>query len=149
MAWQWWQREGNGSGCGSMIQWQVWTTEFVKTCNGVGASNSRCKVHREAHGWLGVDGGAHEVRGKRKKKKKIQTHTRNMIGLSCCVCAVNMWAGSLWGWFEASSMQRNLAEHNVEIAQCQGIDVELPLQVGGHHLFHGDGAVMPAHPCHG
>jgi len=46
-------------------------------------------------------------------------------------------------------MQRNLAEHDVEIAQCRGIDVELPLQVGGHRLFHGDGAVMPAHPCRG
>jgi len=50
VAWQWQQREGNRSGCGSMIQWRVWTAVFVKTCNGIGASNSGRKVHREAHG---------------------------------------------------------------------------------------------------
>jgi len=44
-------------------------------------------------------------------------------------------------------MQQNLAERDVEIAQCREINVELPLQVGGHRSFHGDGAVMPAHPC--
>jgi len=142
VAWQWQQREGDRSGCGSMIQWRVWTVVFIKTCDGVGALNSGCKVCREARGWSGVDGGAHEVGGKRKKKKKkLNTH-KNAIGLLCCV-----WAGGLWGWFEASSTRRNLAECNVEIAQCQGIDVELPLQVGGHRSFHGDGAVTPACPC--
>ena len=86
--------------------------------------------------------------GEKEKKKKIQTRTKNAIGLSCCACAVNTWAGGLRGWFEASLTWRNLAERNVEITQCRGIDVELPLQVGGHRSFHGDRAVMPAHPCH-
>ena len=76
MAWQWQQREGDGSGCGSVIQWQVWTVVFIKTCNGVGASNSGCKVCREACGWSGVDGGAHKVGGKRKKKKKKIEHAQ-------------------------------------------------------------------------
>ena len=35
----------------------------------------------------------------------------------------------------------------LKIAQRQGIDVELPLQVGARRLFHGDGAVMPPCPC--
>ena len=130
-----------------MIRWQVWRAVFVKTCDGVGASNSGRKVHREACGWLGVDGGAHKVRGKRKKKKKSNTH-KNTIGLSCCACTVDTWAGGLWGWFEASLTWQNLAECNVEIAQYQGIDIELPLQVGGYHSFHEDGAVTLACPCH-
>jgi len=85
VAWQWQQREGNGSGCGSVIWWRVWTTEFIKTCNSVGASNSRCKVCREARGWPGVDGGAHEVRGKRKKKRF--KHAQKMQLARCVVCA--------------------------------------------------------------
>ena len=87
-----------------------------------------------------------QSQGEKEKKKKSNTH-KNAIGLLCCACAVDAWAGGLWGWFEASSTRRNLAECNVEIAQCQGIDVELPLQVGGHHSFHEDGAMTPACPC--
>ena len=88
MAWQWQQREGNGSGCGSVIRWQVWTAEFVKTCDGVGALNSRHKVCREAHGWLGVDGRAHKVRGKRKKKKKdLNMHKKRDWLIVLCMCS--------------------------------------------------------------
>ena len=88
---------------------------FIKTCDGVGASNSGHKVRREARGWSGVDGGA-EVGGKRKKKD-LNTH-KNAIGSSCCACAVDARAGSLQGWFEAGSTWQNLAERDVEIAQC-------------------------------
>ena len=96
VAWQWWQREGNGSSCGSVIRWQVWTAEFVKTCDGIGASNSRCKVRREAHGWPGVDGGAHKVGGKRKKKKDLNMHKKRDWLVVLCVrsqCVGRQFAG--------------------------------------------------------
>ena len=106
----------------------------------------RCTGKRVGgQGWMAE----HTKLGEKGKKKKIWTCTKNMIGSLCCACAVDTWAGGLRGWFEASSTQWNLAERNVEIAQCWGINMELPLQVGGHRSFHGDGAVMPAHPCHG
>ena len=48
----------------------------------------------------------------------------------------------LQGWLEASWTRRTLAERDVENrAASRDIDVELPLQVGAHGSFHGDGAV--------
>jgi len=85
VAWQWQQREGDGSSCGSVIWWWVWTAVFIKTCDGIGVSNSGCKVHREAHGWSGVDGRAHKVGGKRKKKKKIKHAQKHNWLVVLCV----------------------------------------------------------------
>jgi len=73
-----------------MIWWQVWTAEFIKTCDGVGASNSRCKVRREVCAWLGVDGGAHEVRGERKKKKDSNMHKKCDWLIVLYVCSRRM-----------------------------------------------------------
>ena len=52
----------------------MWTAVFVKTCDGIGASGR--KVRREVRAWSGVDGGAHEVGGNRKKKKKKIEHAQ-------------------------------------------------------------------------
>jgi len=73
-----------------MIRWQVWTTEFIKTCNGIGALNSRCKVHREARGWPGVDGRAHKVGGKRKKKKDLNMHKKHDWLIVLCMRSRHM-----------------------------------------------------------
>jgi len=51
-----------------------------------------------SQGWMAE----HTKLGGKGKKKKLNMH-KNAIGLSCCACTVNAWAGSLWGWFEASS----------------------------------------------
>ena len=130
-----------------MIRWQVWTAVFVKTRDGVGASNSGHKVRREARGWSEVDGGAHEVGGNREKKKnRTRTKTRlaHRVGRAQSTHGQAVCGG---GWRQ---VRRGEILLNAMLkSQCRGIDVELPLQVRGHCSFHGDGAVTLARPCRG
>ena len=114
-------------------------------CDGAGVSTSGRKG---VQGGTWVVGGRgwraeHTKSGEKKMKVTYSNMHKNTTCLSCCV-----WAGSLQGWLEASWTQRNLLNAMLKIAQRQGIDVQLPLQVGAHCLFHGDRAAMPAQPCH-
>jgi len=70
------------------------------------------RVHREACRLSGAGGGTRSWEEKREKKDS-NMH-KNMTCLSRCVCAVDVWAGSLQGWHEARWMQQDLAERDVE-----------------------------------
>ena len=113
-------------------------------CDGAGVSTSGCKG---TQGGMRVVGGGgwraeHTKSGEKKMKVTYLNTHKNATCSSCCA-----WAGSLWGWLEASWTWRNLLNAMLKIAQCRGIDVQLPLQVGAHCSFHGDGAATPAQPC--
>ena len=71
------------------------------------------RMRREVHSLSGAGGGAHKVRGKKNEKRVTYSSThKNVTCSSCCACTADVWAGSLWGWLEASWMQQNLAECN-------------------------------------
>jgi len=104
------------------------------------------RAHREEHRLLGVEGRWRSTQSQGKKRKKyILEHTQKrklLIVLCMCSQCMGRWfAGVAWQ-VQHGEILLNMM---LKIAQCQGIDVELPLQVGACHLFHGDGAVMP--PC--
>jgi len=107
------------------------------------------RARREECGLSGVEGRWQSTRSQGKKRKiYILEHTQKCkLLIVLCVCSrrVGRWfAGVAW------QVQRGEILLNVmlKIAQRQGIDIELPLQVGAHCLFHRDGAVTLPYPHH-